>query len=110
MIIRRVGVFSAVKVLCLLYMFIGLIAGAFVALLWVWGSAGSLSSGDPAGSGGAMGALLGTGVIAIVIFPLVYWVMGAIGGAIMGFFYNIVASMVGGIELEVDGPEETGEV
>jgi hypothetical protein len=39
---------------------------------------------------------------AIVIAPVFYGVLGAIGGLIMAFLYNIVARMAGGIEVQLE--------
>jgi hypothetical protein len=46
-----------------------------------------------------MGALFGVG--SILLLPLFYGALGFIGGAISAFVYNLVAGVVGGIELEV---------
>jgi hypothetical protein len=46
-----------------------------------------------------MGAMIGVG--AIVFFPILYACIGFIGALIAAWLYNLVAGMVGGIELEV---------
>lgn len=45
---------------------------------------------------------LGTvfGVGAIILFPILYGVMGLIFGAVSAALYNLFAGIVGGIELE----------
>lgn len=97
MIIRRVGVLSAAKISAALYAAIGLIAGLFISLLSLIGAAAALGGQH---GGGAMGALFGVG--SIVLLPLFYGVLGFIGGAISAFIYNLVAGVVGGIEIEVE--------
>jgi hypothetical protein len=46
-----------------------------------------------------LGSIFGIG--AIVIFPIMYGVLGVIGGVIMAALYNLVASITGGLEIEV---------
>lgn len=42
------------------------------------------------------------GVGAIIFLPIMYGIMGFIGGAIMAFVYNVVAGIAGGVELELE--------
>ena len=56
--------------------------------------------GSIAGLAGAgVGAFVGVG--AIVIFPVMAFIQGFIGGAIFTLVYNFVASMYKGIEIEL---------
>ena len=43
------------------------------------------------------------GVGAVIFLPLLYGVFGAIGGALTALFYNIIAGMVGGLQIETEG-------
>jgi hypothetical protein len=38
----------------------------------------------------------------VIFLPLLYGAMGAIGGALTAAFYNIVAGMVGGLQIEAE--------
>lgn len=96
MIIRRIGVLSAGKVLGALYAGLGLIIGLFFSLFALLGLAAVLG-GDH--DGGLAGMLFGVG--AVIALPLFYGVLGFIGGVISAFLYNLVAGIVGGIEIEV---------
>lgn len=51
---------------------------------------------------GALGILFGVG--AIIILPIVYGLLGFVGGAIVAWIYNIAARLIGGIELEIKSP------
>ena len=93
MILKNVEVFSAGKVMACLYALLGLIVGGFVSLL----SLAGVAAGGPRGAATS----LFFGAAAIVILPVMYGVMGFVGGIIMAALYNLVASLVGGIELEL---------
>jgi hypothetical protein len=98
MILRRVGIFSLVKMSGILYACMGLIFGAILTIFSLVGGALGMASGnDPAA--GFLGLLFGVG--AIIILPIFYGVLGAVAGAIGGAIYNLVAGIAGGIELEL---------
>ena len=105
MIINRVRPLSVGKIAAFLYGLIGLFIGALIAVFALFGG---LAAGRPAppakpkAPAAAFGALFGVaGVAAIVIAPLFYGVMGFIGAVIMALIYNLVARVVGGIEVDV---------
>jgi hypothetical protein len=54
-----------------------------------------------AGGGQAFPAAFGLGAIFIVLLPILYGVMGFIGGIIAALIYNLVAKWIGGIEVDV---------
>jgi hypothetical protein len=99
MVIREVGVGSAAKVFGTLYAVFGLILGGLVALFSLVGSGMAGSGGDA--MPGWFGGLFG--VAAVIFFPLMYGVLGAIGAALSALFYNIIAGMVGGLQIETEG-------
>jgi hypothetical protein len=99
MTIKRVGLLSVGKVAGFLYGLLGLFIGAFFSLAMVLGGLGAGIAGEAGEAGAAFGVLFGVG--AIVIFPLLYGFMGFIGAIIMALIYNIVAGVVGGVEVEV---------
>ena len=96
MTITRVGPLSAAKVAGLLYVVIGLIAGAFVSLFALAGAAIGAGSGN--GDGATFGALFGVG--AIILLPIFYGFFGFVGTLIMAALFNVAAGMVGGIEVD----------
>lgn len=94
MIVRRVGAVSFAKVMGTLYALMGLIFGACISLFSFVGSAFA-----PRGVPGGLGVLFGVG--AIIALPLFYGILGFIMSLIGAGLYNLVASWVGGIELDV---------
>jgi hypothetical protein len=95
-VVRGVGVVSVGKIALVVYAAIGLFVGIVVAGLSSIGALAGLASGES----GMRGMVLGVG--AIVILPILYAVIGALIWMLLAFLYNLVAGMMGGIELEVD--------
>lgn len=93
MIVKQIGVLSAGKMLGALYGILGLLLGGLFTLFAVIGFSGS-------GEGGGQFAFL-FGVGAIIIFPLMYGFIGFVGGIISAALYNLLSSVVGGIEIEM---------
>jgi hypothetical protein len=94
MVVKRIGPLSVGKIAGTLYAVMGVLIGAVVSLIAM---AGGMSS-DAAGASG-MGALLGVG--AIVVFPILYGGLGFVFTMLAAALYNVVAGMVGGIELDM---------
>lgn len=93
-VVRRFGVLSVAKIMGVLYALIGLIVGAFISLFALVGAA-FLSSNSGMGGGSVL-----FGVGAIILLPILYGVMGFIGGIITAALYNLLAGMIGGVEIE----------
>jgi len=90
MVINRIGPVSAAKISGTLYAIIGLILGALFSVFAMSGL-GSGSSG--------MGAMFGIG--AVILLPLLYGCLGFVATLIGAWLYNVLAKMVGGVELDV---------
>lgn len=95
--VKRIGVFSCAKVAGALYCILGLIVGALFALIGVAGFAASAAREGL--MPGVFPALFGVG--AIVLFPMLYGTAGFLGGLIVSALYNLLAGIVGGIEVEL---------
>jgi hypothetical protein len=91
MILRRIAPLSTAKVAGVLFALLGVLIGLFGAL---FGSFFDASAGE--GFGGSFG------IAAVFIFPVMYGLLGLIGGLISAFLYNVVAGWVGGIEVELE--------
>lgn len=86
--LTRVTPLRAGVVLGVLYGMIGLVAAPFFLLAALIG-------------GKTSGAVAMGGVAFAVLIPVLYAVLGFIGGIIAAFFYNLVAKWTGGLEFEV---------
>lgn len=105
MTVKRVGILSVAKIQSLLMFVIGLIIGVVYGLIFIiFGAA--LTALAPNGQNQAIGGVstVVIGVMMMIAFPLLYALIGFIGGAIGAGIYNIAASFVGGIKLELEGP------
>ncbi|MEJ5277538.1 MAG: MJ0042-type zinc finger domain-containing protein [Thermogemmata sp.] len=98
MIIRKIGILSAAKFLGTLYALIGLIVGGLFTLLALIGAGIGMANQQ---GGGGIGALV-FGFGAIICAPIFYGVAGFVSGLLLAVFYNLVAALVGGIEIEVE--------
>ena len=87
--VKRIGVLSLAKILGLLYAIMGLIVGALLAVLSLFG----FNVADE--------TVFFFGVASIIIFPILYGVGGFIGGLITALFYNLIAGKIGGLEVEL---------
>jgi hypothetical protein len=101
MVIRRVGPVSCAKIAGALYALIGFVLGCMFSLVSMAGA----FAGGPDSPFGPMSAIFGVG--AIVILPILYGCMGFVMTLISAWLYNVLASSVGGIQLELS---ETGGV
>src|SRR5215813_11360563 len=98
-VVKRVGPGSAFKIGIVLYGILGLFLGILAAFLSsMMGSLGSLAGTDLPGLR-AFG--FGMGIAAIIVFPLCYGVVGGVCAAIGALIYNLVASWVGGLEVDI---------
>ncbi len=99
MVITKVGVLSLGKLLGVMYAAIGALFGLLYALFAVLGGGAlmALGGGDGAMGGGMM---MGMGIAAVIILPIVYGILGFIAGLLTALFFNIAAKFVGGLEIE----------
>ena len=100
--IRKLGVWSVMKMYAVIGLVMGLIIGVpyglIVIAISLMGAGGA--GGDAAYAIGGGGIVVG--VIMMVVIPIMYCVFAAVGGAIGALLYNLFAAIVGGIEIEVE--------
>lgn len=92
--IKMIDALSLGKISGILYAFIGFIVGVIMSFVSIIGA----SLGEP--EAGIFGALFGIG--AIILFPILYGVMGFVGGLISALLYNLIAKWIGGVEIELE--------
>lgn len=95
MVIKRIAPVSCAKISGTLYAILGLVIGGIFSLVAMM--TGGLASNTSGFAG--LGAMIGIG--SIVIFPIFYGCIGFVGTLIAAALYNVIAGMVGGIEVEV---------
>lgn len=95
--IRRVGAISLANISGLMYALLGLVGGVFVALFSMFGAAVANATGR---AGNPFGAAFG--MAAIFVLPILYGILGWIIGAITAGLYNLLAGMIGGVQVECD--------
>ncbi len=96
--IKRIGVFSLAKVYGILMAAIALIIGIPLGFIMMVIGAATMSSRN--GFGGGMG--IGLGLFYMILFPIVYGVIGFVFGALSALVYNVAAGFVGGLEWEFE--------
>lgn len=94
--LNRLGVFSVAKFQGIMMALMGLLFGLMA------GGMSSFLGGLAQQSGQDLGFLSSGGWILVLILPIAYGIMGFVMGAIGAFIYNLVAKMVGGIEVELE--------
>jgi hypothetical protein len=95
--IQRIDPGSLSKVLGVLYAILGVIGGVLFALMGAMG----FGIGRIPGAGG-LGLGVGFGIAAVVIFPVLYGVLGFVGGWVVASLYNWIARTFGGIVIDTN--------
>ena len=76
---------------------IGLIIGGVIAIASLMGT--TLAPTEVSGSGSFFGTMFGVG--AIIFIPICYGIIGFISGLLIAALYNILAGIVGGVEVDL---------
>ncbi len=98
--LTKINVLSAAK----MYAAMGAAVGFAVGLVWAFfaiffgGMMGA--AGGNAGLGAGLGAIFGIG--AVIAIPIIYGLAGFVAGALGAFVYNLLARVVGGVELQYE--------
>lgn len=98
MIVKSLGLFSLAKIMGIIYAFFGFIVGLFLSFFALMGAfLGSVLEDSPEP---LVGMIFGIG--SVVLFPILYGVLGFVGGIITAGIYNLTAKWVGGLEVELE--------
>lgn len=90
--IKRIGAIQLGKILGILYGMMGLIFIPFILIGTLFGSQSNAQNFGP----------MAVGLGFAFIMPILYAVVGFIGGVIVALLYNLIAKFVGGIEIELE--------
>ncbi|UCC79022.1 MAG: hypothetical protein JSW64_12190 [Candidatus Zixiibacteriota bacterium] len=97
MIVKSLGLFSLAKIMGITYAFFGFIVGLFFSFFALMGAIlGATLEDSPEP---LIGMIFGVG--SVILFPILYGLLGFIGGIITAGIYNLVAKWVGGLEIEL---------
>jgi hypothetical protein len=96
-VIKAVGILSVAKIMGLVYGCMGLLFAPFFLLFGLISSAAGQSKSPLTGIFG-----IGFGIVFAIIMPVLYGLMGFVTGALGGLLYNLFARWVGGFELEIE--------
>lgn len=100
--IKKLGVLSVAKMYAAMAFVISLLISIPYGLfIIVFAVSGGLGAGGEAGLAFGGFGIIG-GIAVMILIPIVYTIMAFIGGAIGALIYNIFASFVGGIEIEIE--------
>jgi hypothetical protein len=100
MVLKSVGVLSAGKLCGAMGVLVGLLLGGFMALFALAGAALQ----PPAGANNPQLPAIFVGVGAIIFVPIFYGVFAFVTGIIYAVLYNLIAGVIGGLELEFERP------
>jgi ABC-type antimicrobial peptide transport system permease subunit len=99
--IKRIGVLSMAKIYGLTMAILGLIIGIFVGFIMFF-------IGTFVGTENHFSRFLGPGlgIVGFIFMPILYGILGLIFGGFAALIYNLLASWVGGIEVELEEKED----
>ncbi len=97
--LRKIGVFSVMKITFVAYALLGLLIGIVVTLVSLFAAAII-----PATEGLGRSSLF-FGPLAIIILPIFYGLLGALFSGLAALIYNLLASRLGGIQVMILFPK-----
>lgn len=105
--IKRFGVLSSAKIYGALMAIMGLIIGVIYGLfLMLFGAAMmSMSRGGSSALGAGASSIVAA-LAMMVMFPVFYGVIGLIAGALGSVIYNLLAKLIGGLEIEIESENQ----
>lgn len=99
--IRKIGVLSVAKLNALIaFVFSLLLAIPYGLIIMIFGAT-AFGTGESGGMLAGGGAII-FGILIMIGLPILYAIIGFVGGAIGALLYNLFAGIIGGIEIEVE--------
>ncbi len=92
-VLKRIGPASAFKIGLVSYAVLGLIAGVLCSLITLTGASFAPHMHMPFARA--------IGLVAVIVCPIVYGLIGGIAAVIGALIYNLASSWVGGVEVEI---------
>ena len=92
--INKIYLLSMGKVIGALHALIGLLLGGIVTIASIIGASASMSI-----TAGAFSFMFG--IVSVIMFPILYGIIGFIIGVIAALLYNIATHLFGGLNLEL---------
>jgi hypothetical protein len=101
-VLKKVPLWPVIKISFVLFIILGVIIGIFYAILL---SISGIFANALTGGLGELGFMKGLGFVLVPIVAIMYAVFGTISVAVWALIYNLLASIVGGIELTLESTE-----
>lgn len=102
--LRRIDPIQAGKMLAALYGLMSLLFLPFMLAFMALGSFAARQQGAAASP--PLPLMFGMGIGFVIFLPVIYAVMGFVGGVVGAWVYNLLARWIGGFALEFDGGTE----
>jgi hypothetical protein len=100
-VLKKIPLWPVLKMSFVVFIIIGIVIGVFYAImLSMWGA--FMSSFADTGFGSQVTMLRGLGFVLIPLIAIMYAIFGTIVVAIWSIVYNLIAAVVGGVELVLE--------
>ncbi len=103
--IRKLGILSVAKLYSIMALIMSLLISVPYGLIIMVFGAAMLGTGEKAGFAAGGGSIV-IGLLVMIGLPIFYGAVAFVGGAIGALVYNLLAGMVGGIEIEVENVQQ----
>jgi len=94
--IKEVGIVSLAKIMAVIYGFFGLLTGIYINVSRFLGIEVPTEASQ----------VQSVGTWAVLIFPVIYAILGGLSGLASGFFFNLAAKWVGPLEVKIYQAQE----
>jgi len=102
-VLKKIPLWPVIRISFVLFLILGIIVGIIYAL--IISVSGLFAEAFSGAFGGDLGFLKGLGFVLIPVIAILYGIFGTIVVAIWTIVYNLIASVVGGVELTLEPAE-----